>query len=121
MIKDRLSNFFKFKKVSPSRVEKELFIGNGLLSKKISSLGSSILEKIAQKFPELNMDWVITGRGEMLFKPEEQKYQLNDHQAVYKTDKDLTIERLEKHLADKQKMIEMLEQQISKKTAGKVT
>lgn len=33
---------------------------------KAGAIGSDILEKIFLIFPDLNMDWVITGRGEML-------------------------------------------------------
>lgn len=35
---------------------------------KPGAIGSDILEKIFLIFPELNMDWIITGRGEMLYK-----------------------------------------------------
>lgn len=53
---------------------------------KEGSMGSDVLEKISAKYPELNMDWVINGRGEMIIDPaqisepggEQKKFMVND-------------------------------------------
>lgn len=34
--------------------------------KKETEIGSNVLEHLAKKFPELNLDWLITGEGDML-------------------------------------------------------
>lgn len=84
-----------------------------------NAVGSDVLEKIFIAYPELNMDWVVTGRGEMYNKPE-RNLTLNDDREVYKTDKDLLIETLKKTIADKEKIIALMEsQQYEKKISTK--
>lgn len=35
------------------------------LQKKNSSIGSDVIDRIVQKFPDLNLDWLVTGNGDM--------------------------------------------------------
>ena len=52
---------------------KEVGLSNGFLSKD-RSIGSKSLEKISFYFPQLSLEWVITGKGSMLLEappPEE--------------------------------------------------
>lgn len=58
------------------------------------NIGINILEKIFDKYPELNMDWVITGRGDMLYK--EPKLMAAESEAKYGF-KDKYYEVLEKY------------------------
>lgn len=67
---ERLFVFFEEKGLKHTPLEKELGLTNGYLGKmrdRKGSIGSDILETIFSKFPELNPDWLITGRGLMLY------------------------------------------------------
>jgi hypothetical protein len=125
MIKDRLTIFFKSVGWRPSVIEKELSIANGLLSKKSSALGTKVLEKLHLKFPELNMDWVITGRGEMLMKDmsnETTDLLAAEHQEGYRKgddERDKLIALLQENLRDKDKIIALLEGEINRSDKNK--
>ena len=76
-----------------------------------NAISSDVLEKIFIIFPELNMDWVITGCGEMLTKRVESLPELvmNEDQALYTNIKDELIKSLQRTIADKEKIIELLQ------------
>lgn len=66
---ERLFVFFEKKNLKHTPVEKDLGLTNGYLGKmrnRKGSIGSDILETIFYKYPELNPDWLLTGRGSML-------------------------------------------------------
>ncbi len=66
-VKARLLQYIGYKGISNRKFAKAIAASPNILSTK-SALGSDILVQISIKFTELNMDWVIAGRGEMLFK-----------------------------------------------------
>lgn len=60
-VKDRLGGQNKF--------EAYVGISNGYLSRMYNTMGdigSNVISSISDKFPDLNIDWLITGRGDML-------------------------------------------------------
>lgn len=64
--KDRLKEFLAFKKIGRNKFEAKLGIANGYMSSKGFSITSDVIEKSAIEFPDLNIEWLITGKGEML-------------------------------------------------------
>jgi hypothetical protein len=69
---DRLANYLSYKGISAYLFEKTCDLGNGYLGKQYKSqgsVGSDILEKVALHYPDLDMNWLISGKGKMLMKP----------------------------------------------------
>jgi hypothetical protein len=66
-VKKRLIQFVDYKEISNRKFARIISASPNILSTG-SSLGSEILVKISTNYRELNMDWVLTGRGEMLVK-----------------------------------------------------
>lgn len=64
--KERLKQFIDLKGFSERKFSKEISSSETYFTS-TKSIGSDKLEKISEAFPELNMDWVITGRGKMHF------------------------------------------------------
>ena len=54
------------------------------------------MNKIAQAFPDLNMDWVATGEGDML-KSDEQTIPLSAHRSIVEA-KEAEIAKLKKKI-----------------------
>ena len=65
----RISEFLKTKNTPVSELERLIGAANGTIAKAIRlhrSISSEWLTKVSELYPTLNMNWVISGRGEML-------------------------------------------------------
>lgn len=65
-IKDRIINFIKAEGLTVRSFEVASSMSNGAVSKMGDNTRRKILDQISAAFPQLNMDWVLTGEGEML-------------------------------------------------------
>lgn len=63
---DRLKLFLKENKIGQTKFEEQAGFGRGYISKIKGSIGSDLICKMSEVFPNLNIDWLITGRGDML-------------------------------------------------------
>lgn len=80
--KDRLKAFLEHIRLSQKKFETLVGLSNGFVNNVGDSIRTDSLQKITDKFPELNTSWLITGVGEML-----------KSQAPFKADDPLNIER----------------------------
>lgn len=66
---NRLFQYFEYKGIKPTRLEKELGLSNGYLGiqlKRNADLGSGVVESIVNYCRDLDVEWVITGRSNMI-------------------------------------------------------
>lgn len=63
---ERLQEYLDFKKIPAARLEKMAGLANGYIRKNKGSLSSVKLADILSVLPDLNGDWLLTGRGQML-------------------------------------------------------
>ena len=68
-IKDRLYAFLEAKKIKPSAFERQCGLSNGFLSKVNDNITDGSILLIQKGFPELNINWLKTGFGQMLDEP----------------------------------------------------
>ena len=125
-VADRLHQYLTHKNLSPYVFEKTCGIANGYLNKQTKgkgTIGSKIVEKITAKYKDLNVTWLLTGEGQMLatrfYVQSNQISTVAENETAYETQQN-TIKALrekililENALADKDKIIKLLEQQIS--------
>lgn len=124
---DRLIKYLEHKKIRASLFEKTCQIANGYLKKQQKgkgSIGSDILERIHKNYFDLDIVWLITGEGDMLETDagerrakklslqEEKKYYTKDEMIKFLQEQ---VAVLESSLADKEKIIALLEAQATKK------
>ena len=64
--KERIVLFINNQQITINQFCKKNLLSNSFFNNK-SAIGSDKLQNIFINYPELNMDWVITGRGEMIF------------------------------------------------------
>lgn len=64
-VKSRLLEFIKSENIAVSEFERRAGLGNGYVTKERKHLSKDKLPYIKRAFPNLNIDWVETGRGEM--------------------------------------------------------
>ena len=66
---ERIYQLSDLKGDSIYKISKEINVSNGYFAKtkaKKGSVGSEIIEKIVSYYPDLNIEWLITGNGEIL-------------------------------------------------------
>lgn len=69
-MKDRLRQIIEYYNISVNAFSVKNGINESTIRKILTentSIRSDNLAKIAENFPEINLDWLITGRGEMIF------------------------------------------------------
>ncbi|MFM7720366.1 MAG: hypothetical protein ACKO52_04385 [Sediminibacterium sp.] len=120
---ERIAIFIHFKKISPHAFEQKINLSNGYFSKQLKhlgSVGSDILIKIYQSYPELDLLWILTGEGQMLKEAVKQSQQIDDiiledftnkyiseNKKLKKLEND--FEKLQTSLSDKEKIIGLYE------------
>lgn len=113
LVKDRLKLFIASKGLTNQRFESEVGLSNGYVANMRKGVGNDALERISNKFPELNKSWLLTGEGNML---KEQSVSTNSENTNQQSD-DMTIQKLLEALERKDKQINALLEQNSNLTA----
>ncbi|OYD44298.1 hypothetical protein CHU00_17470 [Sphingobacterium cellulitidis] len=65
-VKNRLIDFIHFKEMTVRDFEKSINSSNGYVNSISKSIGIDKINSIIEKYPNINIDWLFTGRGEML-------------------------------------------------------
>ena len=65
-VKERLIAFIESKGLTKNKFETKCGLSRRYVSNISQSISPSVSERISLVFPELNMGWVLTGKGEML-------------------------------------------------------
>ena len=120
---ERIAIFIHFKKISPHAFEQKIELSNGYFSKQLKhlgSVGSDILIRIYQAYPELDILWVLTGEGQMLKEAMLQNEQIdnsiiedftnkytNENKKLKKLENEFN--KLQTSLSDKEKIIGLYE------------
>lgn len=114
---ERLYQFIEHKGLSAYAFERSCEFSNGYLNKQLKgggSVGSDVLEKIHQTYPELSLIWLITGKGNMIFSgtlnqaTDSGEGYISGDEEVMNLLKD-KIRLLETSVADKEKIISLME------------
>ncbi len=128
---ERIYQLIDYKKDSVYKISKEIGVSNGYFSKtkaKNGSVGGDIIEKIVNYYTDVNVEWLITGKGEMLKTSTQSIVQNgnaninNGHNVsgqgnvIKQTNNELMeiIREKDRQIAEKDKQIAMLIEKISK-------
>lgn len=98
MIQDRIIEYLEYKGISKYKFYKETGLSNGFLDKK-GTIGADKCEIIYSKYPDLNLEWLITGQGEKL-KEDAKSENFTDLENLLKNTI-LTLQEIIKNLEDK--------------------
>jgi transcriptional regulator with XRE-family HTH domain len=64
-VKERLTAFLRSKGINNSEFGRRTGTSSAYVSSIRQSISTDVLEKIAQAFPDLNVEWLLLGTGEM--------------------------------------------------------
>lgn len=65
-VKQRLTNYIKFKKISTRSFCRSIGVSETYVSSMRNSIQPDKLVKITMNYPDLNTGWLLTGEGDML-------------------------------------------------------
>ena len=65
-VKERIKEYVKYKKMTIRYFEATIGVSNGYVSSMRNSIGVDKLEEISDLYPDLNISWLMTGKGPML-------------------------------------------------------
>lgn len=65
MLIDRILKIIELEGINKSQFYKKTGLSNGFLDK-VKDIGASKIEDILKSFPDINPEWLLTGKGEML-------------------------------------------------------
>jgi hypothetical protein len=117
---ERIAMYLQFRAITPHSFERKIHLSNGYFSKQtknLGSVGSDILVKIHDSYPELNMLWVLTGEGKMILEEAEMMpdQKIEDFGIRYTSENkrlkslESDMEKLSIVLKDKEKIIGLYE------------
>lgn len=75
---DRLIKFLNSKSIPFARMERMAGFSNGYLRNNKGNMPGTRLAEVIECFPELNGDWLLTGRGEMLLPTDDELKKQDD-------------------------------------------
>ncbi|NPD82228.1 helix-turn-helix transcriptional regulator [Prevotella sp. PINT] len=64
-VKDRIKTFCKAEKTTVSAFEASIGVANGYVNAISKSIGIDKVQTILEKFPNLNLEWLLVGKGNM--------------------------------------------------------
>lgn len=65
-IKDRIKSYIVYKEISQREFERCIKKSNGYVNNIVNTISADVLNDISKEFDDLNINWLITGEGEML-------------------------------------------------------
>lgn len=65
-VKERLTEYLKYKKISKRQFEISIGVSNGYVANMRKSIQPERIESIALIYSDLNTGWLMTGEGEMI-------------------------------------------------------
>jgi hypothetical protein len=92
-MRDRLRTYIHHKGITIYSFCKQAGLARNFLQWETAGISAKSMQKIGQAYPDLNLQWVATGEGEML-KGDEDKIPLSVHRALI-SDREARIEQLE--------------------------
>ncbi|MDR2410576.1 MAG: helix-turn-helix transcriptional regulator [Bacteroidales bacterium] len=66
MVKDRLIEFLEYKGLSQAKFAEKIGVSKGYVNNMTENPTQETIMSIKNNFPELNTEWLLTGKGEMI-------------------------------------------------------
>jgi hypothetical protein len=117
---ERIAIYLQYKTISPHSFERNINLSNGYYAKQLKNLGSvgsDILIKVHNHYPDLNILWVLTGDGQMIAEHDNTlaNSNIDDYPLRYISDNkklkilESDLEKLNVVIKDKEKIIGLYE------------
>lgn len=72
-IQERFQVFISYKHLSKRKFQNSIGVSNSYIQNIVNGISDDVLNSIMKIYPELNTDWLLTGKGNMLLNPTVEK------------------------------------------------
>lgn len=107
-VNEKLLQYAEYKGISQRKFTKSLGLSEGVL-RKGKNIGSGYLNRVKEKYHDLNMSWLLYDEGEMI---QDSTQMVNESEEKYEVEKRLT-EKLENELAHYKELLKSKEETIA--------
>ena len=118
-IKQRFILFIKYLQISQRKFEENCGINTSTINNIRDGISSPNLAKVIKTYPELNLDWLVSGEGEMLKKNGIEHYTSENYSPITSNIQidtcrtelekaEIKISYLERIIKDKEQIIDLL-------------
>lgn len=111
-VKERLVDYIKFKKMTNRGFSLSIGMSENYVASMRKSIQPSVIQKITEKYPDLNTGWLLTGEGEMLKNKEETKIDSRDESEIIELK--VQLKMLKELVAEKDQKIEQLNKEVGR-------
>ena len=118
-LRDRVRTYCEYMNIRVSQFEKKAGLSNGYFNQVSKKPSDAKLQAIAGAHPELNLDWLCTGHGEMLNPINHQSAKGDNNIQVTGTNVDMRNINQSKGSGDDAKRVKELEQRVAELTKDK--
>jgi len=111
-VKDRIKAYAKSKGISVRKLEQLSGLNNGYVNGIRVSMQPDKIQSISSYFTDLNIDWLMTGEGEMLKKKDTKEAGVQQGEVRMPSDTWQMIQQLQQTINSQQRTIEILSKKI---------
>jgi hypothetical protein len=118
----RLKKYIDFKGISVAGFERSIGMSNasfGKSLKKGGTIGADKLDIILNIYPDLNVNWLISGRGNMLLMPDQVNESPPNYGRIIYESQEKIIQTQQETIEIQQRYIKLLEKDLSKQKEEK--
>lgn len=65
-VKQRITSYIEYKEIKQIAFTNSIGVSKGYVGAISRSIGTNILNRISKHYPDLNIEWLLTGSGEMI-------------------------------------------------------
>lgn len=105
-VKERLIIYLDYKKETKSAFGRKIGVSAAYITSMRKSIDAEKLKSIAMEYPDLNIEWLMTGEGEML--KNSSSFEKNEH--------DLTVSDMYKEICRLNRIVENQQNTISEQS-----
>ena len=114
-IGDRILKIAAYYKLSQAQLAEKIKVSEGAISKAITGVsppGAKVILNVLAAFPEINADWFVRGRGQIVLEKNKLSY-FQEDQAAYLTQQDLyNFHKLVKKVEELDQIVKELQKNI---------
>lgn len=113
-MQERFNEFISYKRMSKRKFQLSIGVSNSYIQNIVNNISEDVLNRISKIYPELNTDWLLTGKGEMLNPSISQSVTGSHNTAVAGNGNQVNTSTLIEELAAQRRLTEKVQMQLDK-------